>query len=60
MDEGQCSDFLKTIGIHRFLNQEADEAKKIKKHQYLDTKLASPFVAEAGKKYQKVDIKGQI
>ncbi|KAF9182570.1 hypothetical protein BGZ51_003216 [Haplosporangium sp. Z 767] len=60
MDEGQCSDFLKTIGVHRCLNQEADEARKIKKYQYLDTKLALPYVVEAGKKYQKVDIKGQI
>ncbi|KAK3812223.1 MAG: SAC3/GANP/Nin1/mts3/eIF-3 p25 family-domain-containing protein [Benniella sp.] len=56
----ECMSFLKTIGIVQFLNQDEDPATGKKKHQYLDTKMSLPYVMEAGKKYQKVDIKGQI
>jgi len=56
----ECMSFLKTIGIVQFLNKDEDPATGKKKHQYLDTKMALPYVMEAGKKYQKVDIKGQI
>lgn len=52
--------FLKAIGVSQFLNQDEDPATGKMKHQYLDTKMSLPKVMEAGKKYQKVDIKGQI
>ncbi|KAF9941738.1 hypothetical protein BGZ67_004076 [Mortierella alpina] len=59
-DEVECFDFLKAIGVLRFLNQDEDKAKGRKQHQRLDTKLALLTVLEAGKKYQMIDIKGQI
>ncbi|KAG0049653.1 hypothetical protein BGZ83_005514 [Gryganskiella cystojenkinii] len=59
-DEIDCINFLKSIGILAFLNQDADPATGKKQHQYLDTKQAVPYVLEAGKKYQVIDIKGQI
>ncbi|KAF9285565.1 hypothetical protein BGZ68_003751 [Mortierella alpina] len=59
-DEVECIDFLKSIGVLRFLNQDEDKAKGRKQHQHLDTKMALPTVLEAGKKYQMIDIKGQI
>ncbi|KAI8601904.1 SAC3/GANP/Nin1/mts3/eIF-3 p25 family-domain-containing protein [Dissophora ornata] len=55
----ECLEFLKSIGVVRFLNEAADATGKTKE-QYLDTKMALPFVMEAGKKYQMIDIKGQI
>ncbi|KAF9958146.1 hypothetical protein BGZ72_000823 [Mortierella alpina] len=59
-DEVECIDFLKSIGVLRFLNQDEDKAKGRKQHQHLDTKMALLTVLEAGKKYQMIDIKGQI
>ncbi|KAG9322914.1 hypothetical protein KVV02_003441 [Mortierella alpina] len=59
-DEVECFDFLKAIGVLRFLNQDEDKAKGRKQHQHLDTKMALLTVLEAGKKYQMIDIKGQI
>ena len=48
------------MGILRFLNQDQDPATGRRQHQFLDTKQAVPFVLEAGKKDQMIDIKGQI
>lgn len=59
-DEIDCIHFLKSMGILRFLNQDQDPATGRRQHQFLDTKQAVPFVLEAGKKYQMIDIKGQI
>ncbi|KAF9968202.1 hypothetical protein BGZ70_005883 [Mortierella alpina] len=59
-DEVECIDFLKSIGVLRFLNQDEDKARGRRQHQYLDTKMALLTVLEAGKKYQMIDIKGQI
>ncbi|KAG0326858.1 hypothetical protein BGZ99_008864 [Dissophora globulifera] len=60
MDITECLSFLKSIGIMKFLNEDSNAAIGKKKHQYLDTKMALPYVMEAGKKYQMIDIKGQI
>ncbi|KAF9931785.1 hypothetical protein FBU30_009589 [Linnemannia zychae] len=57
-DELECMGFLKTIGVIGCLNQDSGVDKK--RYQFLDTKAALPYVLEAGKKYQTVDIKGQI
>ncbi|KAF9904951.1 hypothetical protein EC991_002191 [Linnemannia zychae] len=57
-DELECMGFLKAIGVVPFLNQDSGPGKK--RYQFLDTKAALPYVMEAGKKYQTVDIKGQI
>ncbi|KAG0196383.1 hypothetical protein BGX28_010220 [Mortierella sp. GBA30] len=59
-DETECIGFFKSIGVLRFLNQDQDDVKGRKQHQYLDTKMALLLVMEAGKKYQMIDIKGQI
>ncbi|GJJ71577.1 SAC3 family protein LENG8/THP3 [Entomortierella parvispora] len=59
-DEIECIQFLKSMGILRFLNQDQDPATGRRQHQFLDTKQAVPFVVEASKKYQMIDIKGQI
>ncbi|KAG0286456.1 hypothetical protein BGZ96_009441 [Linnemannia gamsii] len=58
VDELECMGFLKTIGVLPYLNQDSGPGKK--RYQFLDTKAALPYVMEAGKKYQTVDIKGQI
>jgi hypothetical protein len=57
-DELECMGFLKAIGVVPYLNQDSGPGKK--RFQFLDTKAALPYVMEAGKKYQTVDIKGQI
>ncbi|KAG0374484.1 hypothetical protein BGX24_010337 [Mortierella sp. AD032] len=57
-DELECMGFLKTIGVVQFLNQDSGPGKN--RFQFLDTKAAHPYVLEAGKKYQTVDIKGQM
>ncbi|KAF9133114.1 hypothetical protein BGW39_010548 [Mortierella sp. 14UC] len=57
-DELECMGFLKAIGVVPFLNQDSGPGKK--RYQFMDTKAALPYVMEAGKKYQTVDIKGQI
>lgn len=57
---GECMGFLKTIGVVQFLHKGDEPATGKTEHQYLDTRMSLPFVLEAGKKYQKVDIKGQI
>ncbi|KAF9105288.1 hypothetical protein BGX27_009696 [Mortierella sp. AM989] len=58
---GECLRFLKSINVSSFLTTRERETENGKeKYQYLDTKNALPYVNEAGKKYQKVDIKGQI
>ncbi|KAF9152767.1 hypothetical protein BG015_004751 [Linnemannia schmuckeri] len=58
VDELECMGFLKAIGVVPYLNQDSGPGKK--RYQFLDTKAALPYVLEAGKKYQTVDIKGQI
>ncbi|KAF9200842.1 hypothetical protein BGZ49_008926 [Haplosporangium sp. Z 27] len=58
---GECLGFLKSINVTSFLSTKEKETEKGKDvYQYLDTKSALPYVIEAGKKYTKVDIKGQI
>ncbi|KAF9355704.1 hypothetical protein BGX26_006248 [Mortierella sp. AD094] len=58
---GECLSFLKSINVSSFLTTREKETENGKEvYQYLDTKNALPYVNEAGKKYQKVDIKGQI
>ena len=59
-DEIDCINFLKSIGVLPFLNKDKNPATGRKHHQFLDTKQAVPYVTEAGKKYQVIDIKGQI
>lgn len=58
IDDLECTGFLKAIGVVPCLNQDSGPGKK--RYQFLDTKAALPYVLEAGKKYQTVDIKGQI
>ncbi|KAI7831808.1 SAC3/GANP domain-containing protein [Gamsiella multidivaricata] len=60
VSQDECNSFLKSIGVSQCLNQDEDSATGKKRHQYLDTKMALPYVLEAGKKYQMIDIKGQI
>ncbi|KAF9098508.1 hypothetical protein BGX23_006107 [Mortierella sp. AD031] len=57
-DEIECIGFLKSIQVFPFLNQDTGPGKR--RYQLLDTKAALPYVLEAGKRYQTVDIKGQI
>ncbi|KAF9435893.1 hypothetical protein BGZ76_005310 [Entomortierella beljakovae] len=56
----ECLSFLKSINVSAFLSEKEKTDSGNEKYLYLDTRSALPYVNEASKKYQKVDIKGQI
>ncbi|ORZ24870.1 SAC3/GANP/Nin1/mts3/eIF-3 p25 family-domain-containing protein [Lobosporangium transversale] len=57
----ECLEFLKSIRVNHLLTKkEADSTTGKGSYLYLDTKSAIPYLNEAKKRYQTVDLKGQI